>query len=218
MTAARLFARPALALAALAIGGASAAADLNRAAGGGFASLAAASALYELADRAPVTSLRWDPLTSTRLELAAGLLPRHEVRLSAGLAPPGPPGPGGSADTLLATYRYTFFAQRDWAWKVGVTAPLGESSDPARRWLGARPLLHFAGEARLTPNWSVDFGADGLLTVRRRALDVGLRVNYALSRSFSLYGGYRFSDQALEGEDNGHGMTNAANFGLRYRF
>lgn len=186
---------------------------------GGHALLAAASTLYELADPTPVSSLRWDPLTSSRLELAAGLLPRHEVRLTAALTPPMPLAAGASAaDTLRATYRYTFFAQRDWSWKIGVTAPLGESADPARSRFGGRPLLHFAGEGRLSPNWRVDFGADGLLTARGRALDIGVRVNYLLTRSFSLYGGYRYSDQALEGEDNGHAWTNGANVGLRYRF
>jgi hypothetical protein len=197
---------------------ASGAAATDAARPGGYALLAAASTLYELADPLPVSSLRWDPLTSSRLELAAGLLPRHEVRLAAGLAPPTPLAAGGSADTLRATYRYTFFAQRDWSWKVGVTTPLGESADPARSRFGSRALLHFAGEGRPAPNWRVDFGADGLLTARGRALDIGVRVNYLLTRSFSLYGGYRYADQALEGEENGHAWTNSANVGLRYRF
>lgn len=221
-----------LAVAALlaALSGAAAATDLARPGPSGYASLAAAGALYELADPLPVSSLRWAPLTSPRLELAAGLLPRHEIRLAAGLPlrdatlaagldSASFAAPGWSFEALRATYRYTLFAQRDWSWKLGVTARVGDGgAEFPRGRFASRPLLHLAAEGRPARNWRVDFDADRLFTARGRALDIGVRVNYLLTPSFSLYGGYRYSEQGLEGEDNGPAWTNNAAVGLRYRF
>jgi hypothetical protein len=195
------------------------------------APLAGASSLYELTDPLPLSSARWDPFFDSRLELSTGLLPRHEVRLSAGsragawarsdLSLAGTDS-GWTVDPLRATYRYTFLERRDWAWKVGITARLGDPDfsrggvDRAR--VGALPLVHFAGEGRLAKNWLLTVDADGLLTTRGRALDVGVRVNYALSRSVYLFGGYRLSDHYFDGDDASLGLTNSANVGVRYRF
>jgi hypothetical protein len=115
----------------------------------------------------------------------------------------------------------------DWAWKVGITANLREMSEslraaasltPAR--FGSLPLLHFAGEGRLSPRWSMAVDADGLITGRGRALDLGVRVDYALTRTFSLYGGYRLNDAAGEAVDDplSAGLVSSARFGVRYRF
>ncbi len=49
--------------------------------------------------------------------------------------------------------------------------------------------------------------------------DVGIRVNYLLSPSFAVYGGYRLSDAAGEADEvHSPGLNNSANVGLRYRF
>jgi hypothetical protein len=195
--------------------------------------LAGASSLYELTDPLPLSSARWDPLFDSRLELSAGLLPRHEVRVSAGSRAGGWAGSdmslagtdvGWTFDPLRATYRYTFFERRDWAWKVGVTTRLGDfdARSPAvgtdRSRYSSLPLVHFAGQGRLAKNWLFTVDADGLLTARGRTLDIGVRVNYALSRSFYLFGGYRLSDHNLEGDETSLGLTNSANVGVRYRF
>lgn len=199
--------------------------------------LAAASSLYELADPTPVSSTRWEGLFGSRLELSTGLLPRHEVRLSAARARGEGPDLFSSAfppqaydstwigDPLRATYRYTFLERRDWAWKVGITARLGDwdalhagSSGFDRTRFGALPLVHLAGEGRLARDWLLSVDADGLLTTRGRTVDIGVRVNYLLSRSFSLFGGYRLSDHAAEGDETSTGPSNTANVGVRYRF
>jgi hypothetical protein len=83
---------------------------------------------------------------------------------------------------------------------------------------GGLPLVHLAGEGRLGKNWLLTVDADGLMTARGRALDLGVRVDYALSRSFYLFGGYRLSDQYFEGSETSLGLTNSANVGVRYRF
>lgn len=224
MTAASI--SPALALTALLMVGTPAAgAELERQGGpGSYAWLAAASGLYQLADPVPLTSLRWTPLTSSRLELAAGLLPRHEMRLTAsgGAITAGPDAAAWSADGLRATYRYTFLTQAHWAWKVGITARLSDGAQPARfadpNRFSTRPLMHLAGEGRLAPNWRVSFDADGWLTARGRALEIGVRMNYSLTPAFSLFGGYRYADQTADADEHGAGSSNGANVGLRYRF
>ncbi len=189
--------------------------------------IAAAVSVYELTDPLPLSSTRWDPLSESRLELSAGLLPRHEIRLSAGTrgGDVGLAGfdPGWTLDPARATYRYTVMERRDWAWKVGITQRLGEpdvlrSAAFDRTRLGSLPQVHMAGEARLATNWLLSVDADGLMTARGRALDLGVRVDYALGRSLFLYGRYRLSDRYVDGDEASQGLTNSANVGVRYRF
>ena len=171
-----------------------------------------------------------------RVETFTSLAPRHEVRLS---AEPGLGLPAGAFDpwanrglgydlgTTRATYRYVVSQSPDWAWKVGITANLREMSESLRAAasltpprFGGLPLLHVAGEGRLSPRWSMAFDADGLVTGRGRALDVGVRVDYALTRTFSLFGGYRLNDSAGDATEEvvNPGLVSSARFGVRYRF
>jgi len=174
-----------------------------------------------------------------RFETSTTLAPRHEFRLSAepvlGLSPNafdpwnsrGLGVDGIGLGTTRATYRYVVSQSPDWAWKVGITANLREMSESLRAAasltpprFGGLPLLHFAGEGRLSPRWSMAVDADGLVTARGRALDVGVRVDYALSRTFTLFGGYRLNDAAGEAIEDAvnPGLTSSARFGVRYRF
>jgi hypothetical protein len=201
-----------------------------------------AAPLYRLIDSAPLISSRWmSPTFGLRLESTAGLAPRHELRVStAPLASADNAqllggvsfaalsnAPTLRLDPFRTTYRYTFLERNDWAWKVGVTTNLGALGDGLRPGLtlgqrlrlGALPQVHFAGEGRIADKWRMSFDADGLVTARGRSLDLGLRVSYSLSPRFSLYGGYRLSDVAAEGEDPyASGFTNGANVGVRLRF
>lgn len=195
--------------------------------------IAAAASLYELTDPLPLSNARWDPLFDSRLELSTDLLARHEVRLSTTSRAGGWIGEqsglagfdtGWASDPLRATYRYTVLERRDWAMKVGITTRLGDESPRFfgstvdRTRLGGLPQVHVAGEGRLATNWLLSVDADGLMTARGRALDVGVRVDYALGRSFFLYGRYRLSDHYVEGDESSIGLTNSANVGVRYRF
>jgi hypothetical protein len=47
-----------------------------------------------------------------------------------------------------------------------------------------------------------------------------VRVDYALTRTFSLYGGYRLNDAAGEAVEDplSAGLVSSARFGVRYRF
>jgi hypothetical protein len=197
-------------------------------------------ATYQLIDLTTGTLLRSSrPVGPLRLEATAALSPRHELRFSTWTVGRGglDSMPGVSLATLTsdpalrldparATYRYTVLTQRDWAWKLGVSANVRELSDSLRPALlsdrfrfGALPLLHVAGEGRLAQRWGVAFDADGLMTARGHTLDLGLRVNYSLTPNFQLFGGYRLTEAAGNAEEfYGTGLSNAANFGLRYRF
>lgn len=197
-------------------------------------------ASYQLNDTTLSEPQMLVPNTQFRLEATAALAPRHELRFSTlarlqgGLASL----PGVSMATLYsdaslrldptrATYRYTVLNSPDWAWKVGLSANIREFSDalrpgstPSERFrFGALPLLHVAGEGRLATRWRLSLDADGLMTARGRAFDLGLRVNYSLTPNFLVFGGYRLTESAGDAEEfYGSGLSNAANVGLRYRF
>ncbi len=198
--------------------------------------------LYRLIDASPLIASRWQtPAAGLRLEGAAWIAPRHELLLSSAPLTGADyarslegvsfatlsAGPTWRLDPYRATYRYTFLEQRDWQWKVGVTTnlrALGEGLRPGltlgqRLRLGGLPQMHLAGEGRLANKWRLAFDADSPTTLRGRALDLGLRVSYALNPNFSLYGGYRLSDPAAEGDDTyAGGLANSANVGMRLRF
>jgi hypothetical protein len=175
--------------------------------------------------------------SGSRLETYTSLAPRHEIRLSAESLPALPAGAldpwsnrsldgGMGLGSTRATYRYVVAQTPDWAWKVGITANLREMSESLRAAasltpprFGGLPYMHLAGEGRLGSRWSLAFDADGLVTPRGRALDLGVRVDYALTRDFSLYGGYRLNDSAGEAEDPvASPLGSSARFGVRYRF
>lgn len=179
---------------------------------------------------------RWGaPTTSMRLDAAAGM-GAHEVRIvSFGSSSPVTPrlsslgaeaGLDGTVDPVRATYRYTLLDRPTWAMKLGLSANLGESAGALRPALGTErtsfgslPLLHLAGVAQWSPRLRLGFAVDGLATMRGRALDLGVQVNYLWSESMSVFGGYQMTDAAGEAESYyGTGLSNRANIGLRYRF
>ena len=179
---------------------------------------------------------RWGtPTTSLRLDTAAGF-GAHEVRiLSYGSLLPLTPqlgslgaaaGADWNIDPVRATYRYTLLDRPTWEMKLGLSANLGDYASPLRPALGAErtgfgslPLVHLAGVAQWSPRWRLGFAVDGLATLRGRAVDLGVQVDYLWSESMSLFGGYQLTDAAGEAESYyGSSLTNRANIGLRYRF
>ena len=186
---------------------------------------------YSLVDSPLLPATRWSqPASLLRFETSAGLSARHEVRLTA--MPTAYDAaflgtdPALHFDSPRATYRYTLMERPSWAWKVGLTSNLRDAAElfrPAaageRSRFGALPLMHVGGEARFAGRWALAVDADGLMTARGRTIDIGLRANYRISPSFSLYGGWRMSESGGDAEDSyGAGFSNAANFGVRFRF
>lgn len=180
--------------------------------------------LYQLVDPAPLASLSPGFDAGWRLETAAGLGDRHQLRLSSsayGLVTPF--REIASRYDSRATWRYTVFERPGWSWRVGLTTPLGDR-DPRllaaeRTRFGSLPLLHMAGEASLARRWALGVDADGLMTARGRAFELGVRVSYQLAPDFSLVGGARLTEAAGEGETSyAPGLAGSANVGLRLRF
>jgi hypothetical protein len=178
------------------------------------------------------------PQSGARFEGQARLDSRQEFKLSTtstgrfGLYGFNDFGPGAlhldntvGLDQPRATYRYTWLSMRELDLKVGLTSNLSQwgpslrSGFAAPMRFGALPQMHLSGVGRLTGNWQVAVDADGLWTTRGRSLDLGLHVDYSLSRSVQLFGGYRLTDFVGDAEDfYGSGTVNSANLGLRYRF
>lgn len=186
---------------------------------------------YSLVDTPLLPATRWgQPSSLLRVETSAGLWARHEIRLTAMPTAYDSALLGGDHslrfDAPRATYRYTLMERPRWAWKVGVTSNLRDAGDLFRHGItgertrfGAIPLMHVGGEARFSERWRLAVDADGLMTARGRTLDIGLRVNYRMSPSFSLYGGWRVSESSGDAEEPyGAGITSGANVGVRFRF
>lgn len=177
---------------------------------------------------------RWSvPSSSLRIDSAAGL-GAHELRfVSAASMPRLPPAAWlGSAtpfgdrniDVVRATYRYTLLSEPTWEMKLGLSTNIGEAAQSPRLGVaadrtgfGALPTLHLAGVSYWSPKWRMAFAADGLATMRGRALDLGVQVDYFWSPSFSIFGGYQLTDAAGEAEPYYGNLSNRANIGLRYR-
>jgi hypothetical protein len=182
---------------------------------------------YRLFDPAPLDSLSPGADARWRLEATTGLSERQQLRLSTGsldrLSPLGLPLGGTTYLDARATWRYTVYQHSTWAWRLGLTSPLGDS-DPrglsgGRTRLGGMPQLHLAGDGSLARNWLMGFSADTLMTARGYSLDLGLRVSYQLAPNVAVVGGYRLSDNGFEGDDYANGgVVNSANVGVRLRF
>jgi hypothetical protein len=125
--------------------------------------------------------------------------------------------------TLRTTYRATWYQGLNWTTQVGLTTRLDDpqrhgSSD--RTFSGASaPRLHLAAGGHVFErfNWAVE--TDSLLRRRGSAFDLGLQVNYSLSRGLDFYGGYKWADGAAEDDYSAPPAARSGpNVGVRYRF
>jgi len=97
------------------------------------------------------------------------------------------------------TYRYRVRdAARTSAW-VGFTAKVRDATIALEQGatasrkddIGFVPLLHLAGEWRLTPRWLATVDADALAGGPGRAEDVAVKLGYRATPRLSLHAGYR---------------------------
>jgi hypothetical protein len=97
------------------------------------------------------------------------------------------------------TYRYTFYDNDRWTWKIGATGKIrdakialddqttfAENTD-----LGFVPLVHLDARYRFSPRWSLHLNMDGLAAPQGRAFDISLTTNYDLSPQWRVGAGYR---------------------------
>jgi steroid 5-alpha reductase family enzyme len=169
---------------------------------------------FDLAELAGV-----GPWPAGRLYLTWHLSERHGLRLlvapfsltETGTAP-GPISFAGSSYVagvpIEATYRFNSY-RLSYRWRLhssegsaawlGFTAKvrdasirLAQGSSASRKDdLGFVPLLHLAGDWRMTPELKLSLDADGLAGGPGRAVDASLKLSYDLDDSWSLRAGYR---------------------------
>lgn len=176
------------------------------------------------------------PFPFVRLELFYDIAPRHQLRFL--VAPLEYTETGmldedvffvdkafakGQATTATyrfnsyrATYRYLFHNGPQWRWWVGGTAKIRdaeialEQGDTAARDsnVGFVPLVNLYGDYRFAGKWRFIVDFDGLAGPQGRAVDLGLKVQYDVSRNWYVSGGYR----TLEGGADNDSVYNFAWF------
>jgi hypothetical protein len=124
----------------------------------------------------------------------------HPVRFAgASYAPGAPVEAEYTFDSYRLTYRYRVRdAARTRAW-VGFTAKVRDATIALEQGatasrkddVGFVPLLHLAGEWRMTRRWLATADADALAGGPGRAEDVAVKLGYRATPRLSLHAGYR---------------------------
>ena len=129
----------------------------------------------------------------------SGMLPRPIQFAGASYAPGAPVKAEYTFNSYRLTYRYRVrHGTRGSAW-VGFTAKVRDATIALEQGttasrkddLGFVPLLHLAGEWRMTPNWLATADADALAGGPGRAEDVAVKLGYRATPRLSLHAGYR---------------------------
>jgi hypothetical protein len=125
------------------------------------------------------------------------------------------------------TYRYRFLSGERWDLRAGFTALVRDAVVELRQDglrgrdtdVGFVPLLHVAGAYRISEDWSIGFDVDALAASQGRAVDLGLRVEYALDDRWTLLAGYRTLEGGADNDEVfSFAWFNSAVIGTRYRF
>ncbi len=125
------------------------------------------------------------------------------------------------------TYRYLFFNGQQWRWWIGATAKIRDAEITLRQGataardsnIGLVPLLNLYGDYQFADKWRFIVDFDGLVGPQGRALDLGLKVQYDVTKQWYLGGGLR----TLEGGADNDEVYNFAWFNyavvnVGYRF
>lgn len=124
-------------------------------------------------------------------------------------------------------YRYHWFAREQWDFWIGATLKVRDaeikltqgdvtSSDDD---LGLVPLLYLAGEYRFDDRWSLAADLDGLAGGPGRAIDLGIRLNYAVDEQWRVGVGYRTLEGGADTDDvYSFAWFNSLVFSADYRF
>ena len=124
-------------------------------------------------------------------------------------------------------YRYQYFDAKGWKLWVGGTLKVRDAeirlvqgdtraSDDD---LGFVPLLHLAGEYRLSDRWHFEFDFDGLAGGPGRAVDLSLKLGYDLDDRWRATAGYRGLEGGADTDDvYSFAWLNTALISAQYRF
>lgn len=130
-------------------------------------------------------------------------------------------------DSYRLGWRYTMLENAEWTWKLGATTRVrsaeislrqGEVME-SRRDTTLLPLLTLYGEYRFAPRWRGILDFEGLTGGGGRAIDLGLRVSYDMTRNWALGAGYRMLDTSVDGANlYNFGRFNSLGVNARYRW
>jgi hypothetical protein len=113
-------------------------------------------------------------------------------------------------NTYKLIYRYSFFNNESWRWRVGFTGLIRDANIALEQDgqkaanddnLGFVPLLHLYGEYKLSPRSRVVFDFDGLASPQGRAFDMAIKYSYALDKNWRIGGGYRLLEGGVDNDE-----------------
>ena len=107
------------------------------------------------------------------------------------------------------TYRYLFFDGERFRWHLGFTAKIRDaevavsqgSTEASYDNVGVVPLLHLAGEWKMTDRWSAILDADALAAPQGRAEDVALKIGYRVDDRWTAAAGYRMVEGGADNDE-----------------
>jgi hypothetical protein len=107
------------------------------------------------------------------------------------------------------TYRYTFFDNETWRWRVGFTGVVRDANVELRQGdlqandddVGFVPALHLSSDYRIGERWLIRLDFDGLAGGPGRLIDLGLILDYELNRNWRIGGGYRTLEGGVDTDD-----------------
>ena len=112
-------------------------------------------------------------------------------------------------DSYRLTWRYLFFDGSRFRWHVGFTAKIRAAevklsqgaTEASYDTVGFVPLLHLAGQWRLSHRWSAVLDADALAAPQGRAEDVALKLACRLNDRWSAAVGYRTLEGGADNDE-----------------
>jgi len=135
--------------------------------------------------------------------------PSEEIRFDGETFPPDVATHASyTFNSYRLTYRYRFHDGENWRWHVGFTAKIRDaevivsqaSNEASYDNLGFVPLLHLAGEWKMTDRWSAILDADALAAPQGRAEDVALKIGYRFGNRWSAAAGYRMVEGGADND------------------
>ena len=140
---------------------------------------------------------------------------------------PGPTEGTYKFSTYRLTYRYTFYDNGPWHWRVGGTVLVRDANVALKQGalqandddLGIVPLLHLYGEYALGERWRLALDFDGLAGGPGRAFDIALKGIYELGSGWRIGAGYRMLEGGSDTDDvYSFAWLHYAVASLEYRF
>ncbi|MCJ8499857.1 DUF481 domain-containing protein [Desulfatitalea alkaliphila] len=134
----------------------------------------------------------------------------RSVSFSGGTFAPGTSTKGTyKFNTYRAGYRYLFFNTDAWQMRVGATILVRDAKieleqngiSASDSDFGFAPLLNFSAQWAFAPRWTAILDFEGLAGGPGRALDLSLKVRYALNDHWSVGAGYRTLEGGADSDD-----------------